>query len=169
MTKPTTYTHQLSDTYVEFFRLMKIDLISPYVRSHDKCTMLCQVCNHEFSATPLAKVNAYKKHQAGGCPACTEANRSEVQKRAAAKRTQKTFEQFWDSVKDRIPSTVEVVSMADVEAEYYATLKDAVAGTQQNMKVEWKCTRDSSHPNWKSRLLAVMQNHTCTYCARENR
>ena len=33
--------------------------------------MRCIACNHEWTATPIAKLQAYKKHGAGGCPACS--------------------------------------------------------------------------------------------------
>lgn len=36
----------------------------------DHHILQCLICNHSWSATPLSKFQAFKKHQSNGCPQC---------------------------------------------------------------------------------------------------
>jgi len=61
------YTHQLAD--------IGIELLEPYKGAKTHHTMRCVACNHEWSATPISKVQNFKKWGKGGCPECTRTHK----------------------------------------------------------------------------------------------
>lgn len=57
--------------YPEKIYAIGLSIIGPFTASHKHHLLKCNSCGHEWSATPLAKINAYKKYKNPGCPACT--------------------------------------------------------------------------------------------------
>ncbi len=67
-----------------------IKLIDPYSGAKQQHRMQCTICNHIWIATPLSKIQAYKKRNKNGCPQCNDANKyKELRK------------QFLQKIKDR--------------------------------------------------------------------
>jgi hypothetical protein len=55
-----------------------IKLGEPFKRAKDHHQLICTHCGHIWIATPVSKIQAFKKHGSNGCPACNsvrEANR----------------------------------------------------------------------------------------------
>lgn len=60
-------------------RLLEIDLriIGPYCGAKIHHQLQCLHCNHTWSATPLSKLQAHKKHGNNGCPNCAMLRKEE--------------------------------------------------------------------------------------------
>lgn len=56
---------------VEDLHEINIVLISPFTNSKKHHDMMCTVCGYEWNATPISKLQSFKKHGAGGCPKCS--------------------------------------------------------------------------------------------------
>lgn len=63
-----------------------LELIEPYVSARVKRDMRCLLCGGICNATPLSKVQNYKKTQAKGCPICTHAAKYADKKQAAIRK-----------------------------------------------------------------------------------
>lgn len=48
-----------------------LELIEPYVSARTKRNIRCLICGGVFNATPISKVQNFKKNGAVGCPTCT--------------------------------------------------------------------------------------------------
>lgn len=57
-------------TYTERLEQIGITLLEDYTMSQKPHSMQCHFCNHIWTATPLAKLQSYRKHQTNGCPNC---------------------------------------------------------------------------------------------------
>lgn len=68
-------------------RLLEIGIIllEPFNGAKTHHSMKCVHCNHEWTATPLSKTQAYQKYGYNGCPEC---NRVRVQERNEITRQQ---------------------------------------------------------------------------------
>ncbi len=62
-----------------------IKLNEPFTRAKAYHSMTCMSCNHTWSATPLSKLQAFKKRGRNGCPKCNDKQTAE---RLAASRRQ---------------------------------------------------------------------------------
>lgn len=82
-------------TYPERLLEIGINLLEPYTHSKAHAKMQCLTCLHEWSATPLSKLQNFKKHGAGGCPKCTHERR---------------YTEKQESNKASLPTYIEVVS-----------------------------------------------------------
>jgi len=71
--------------YTEQFVDIGIKLLEPYRGAKLHHRMQCVTCHHTWSATPISKVQNYKKWGKGGCPKCTE--RIVVEKRDSNRRS----------------------------------------------------------------------------------
>ena len=54
-----------------------IELLEPYKGAKKHHRMRCLICQHEWEATPLSKVQTKKKTGASGCPSCYRAKRKQ--------------------------------------------------------------------------------------------
>lgn len=52
-----------------------LKIIGPFTASNKHHQLECGTCGHQWSATPLAKITAYKKYKNPGCPVCTHEKR----------------------------------------------------------------------------------------------
>lgn len=50
----------------------KIELLEPFHGSKQHHLMKCLICNHEWSATPISKRQAFKNRGVSGCPNCAD-------------------------------------------------------------------------------------------------
>ena len=50
----------------------KILLLQPLGRVKDQHNMKCLICHHEWSATPISKMQAFKNRNVKGCPSCNK-------------------------------------------------------------------------------------------------
>lgn len=73
----TSYTIKLKN--------IGIELLEPFCGSKAHHEMQCVVCLHVWTATPLSKLQNYRKWGSGGCPKCT---RNAHDKHKITKRTQ---------------------------------------------------------------------------------
>lgn len=64
--------------YPNKLRDIGIELLEPFVGSKIHHQMKCMVCDHKWTATPISKLQNFKKWGAGGCPRCTTVNRLDV-------------------------------------------------------------------------------------------
>lgn len=73
------YGRQKADDYL--IRLMKIGitLLEEYKGAKLHHLMKCNNCGHEWSATPVSKIQTHKKYNVNGCPECKK-QRFEYQK-----------------------------------------------------------------------------------------
>lgn len=62
-------------TYPERLLEIGINLLEPYTQAKTHTKMQCVTCLHEWSATPLSKLQNFKRHGNGGCPICTHSRR----------------------------------------------------------------------------------------------
>lgn len=56
----------------------KIKLLDPFVGAKKKHSMQCLTCQHVWTATPVSKMQTYKKHGVSGCPECNKQKRNEL-------------------------------------------------------------------------------------------
>ena len=82
--------HQQIDLtkYPENLSLIGLTLLEPYKGSKAHHQIQCKNCTHVWSATPLSKIQAFKKFGTNGCPQCCK-NRIQQTK----DETKKTIEQ----------------------------------------------------------------------------
>lgn len=70
-----------------------LKIVGEFTASHKHHLLECGTCKHQWSATPLAKVNAFKKYNNPGCPECTYKKRyGERQTQVKQELEQKGFE-----------------------------------------------------------------------------
>jgi hypothetical protein len=148
------YNHTLSPDNAALFEAMLISLTSPLTRMVDKHLIKCDVCGHEFTATPISKAANYKKHGAGGCPKCTAANRSAA---LTGKKSTKPFQVFWDQLSSRLQGTP--VDITAVKQSYEIT-------RSQKVRVEWKCLTDATHSTWITTIASAVEGHGCPECGK---
>ena len=56
----------------------KIQLLEPLRTVKQHHNMMCMICNHVWSATPISKRQTFKKHGVGGCPVCNISRKQET-------------------------------------------------------------------------------------------
>lgn len=89
-------------TYPEQLAAFGLTIIGPFTTTKAKHTLQCDKCNNVWEATPISKVQAYKKYGTNGCPKCNLAKKSDIvgTKRDVARQklTDKGFEVLseWD-------------------------------------------------------------------------
>lgn len=67
-------------TYPDKLRDIGIELQEPFQGAKVHHEMKCMSCSHVWSATPLSKLQNYKKWGMGGCPHCTSVQQMEKKK-----------------------------------------------------------------------------------------
>ena len=61
--------------YVNKLKDIGITLLEPFVGSKKHHQLECDNCKHQWSATPISKLQAYKKWKMNGCPNCRDDKR----------------------------------------------------------------------------------------------
>ena len=70
-----------------------LKIVGPFTASHKHHLLECGSCGNQWTATPLAKVSAYKKYLNPGCPVCTHNKRyGETQNQARTFIEERGFE-----------------------------------------------------------------------------
>lgn len=59
------------NTYILKLKEINISLLEDFNGAKRHHLMKCDICSHEWKATPLSKLQNYKRHGNGGCPECT--------------------------------------------------------------------------------------------------
>jgi len=66
------------NTYPDKLRTIGISLLEDFKGAKKHHLMECDICYYEFSATPISKLQNYKKHKMVGCPRCTNKLKYEI-------------------------------------------------------------------------------------------
>ena len=66
-----------------------IELMEPYSGAKKHHRMRCKRCHHEWSATPISKIQNHKKWSNGGCPQCTKNSKDAERARIRVANIQK--------------------------------------------------------------------------------
>lgn len=78
MPRPKEY----DNTYPDKLREIGIELLEDFCGSKKHHLMKCLFCDHTWTATPISKLQNYKKHGKCGCPECTTKDReNRIQKK----------------------------------------------------------------------------------------
>ena len=72
-------------------------------KPHD---LLCNVCNHKWTATPTSKIQNFKKWKSGGCPMCSDTKRASTKVGPRTKNKQKLIDRGFTIVSNWDGSTV---------------------------------------------------------------
>lgn len=72
-----TYEYNSAPYELELMKI-GIKLGEPFKRAKEHHLLICNHCGHQWSATPISKLQAFKKHGHNGCPEC---NKGRVSKR----------------------------------------------------------------------------------------
>jgi hypothetical protein len=83
----------IDTTYPHKFKEIDIELIEPFQGAKLHHKMRCLNCFHEWTATPISKLQNFKRHKLKGCPVCC---RSECTEKVLEKRKRNL-----QSLKDR--------------------------------------------------------------------
>ena len=67
-----SYGKQLDSTYPHKLLKIGIKLMEPFRGAKSHHQLKCNHCNHRWIATPISKMQAYKKYGFNGCPSCNE-------------------------------------------------------------------------------------------------
>lgn len=79
-------TYQYSSLpYEHELRKIGIELGEPFKRAKDQHLLICTHCGNKWTATPVSKLQAFKKHKHNGCPECAK---KRVETRLAVSRSQ---------------------------------------------------------------------------------
>jgi len=79
-------------TYPERLEAIGIQLITPFTTAKAKHSMMCLNCDHVWSATPIAKLQAFKKRGTNGCPECTTIAKYATERAAFIAKIEERFE-----------------------------------------------------------------------------
>lgn len=73
-----------------------LTLLTPFTKAKDKHTLKCNTCEHVWQATPISKLQNFKKYHTNGCPNCNtksrEAVKADKRRNAIDKIVEKGFE-----------------------------------------------------------------------------
>ncbi|MDE1829547.1 MAG: hypothetical protein KGI25_04425 [Thaumarchaeota archaeon] len=78
----------IDQTYPSKLKKIGITLLDHFDGAKKHHLMKCDVCNHEWIATPIAKLQTFRKHKVSGCPKCHEENRWKQSRKENLKRLQ---------------------------------------------------------------------------------
>lgn len=67
---PSSTVQTIELSYPERLDRIGITLLEEYTMSQKQHLMQCHFCDHIWTATPLAKLQSYRKRQTNGCPNC---------------------------------------------------------------------------------------------------
>lgn len=65
-------------TYPESLLELGLKLLSPFTTAKAHHMMECMHCGHQWSATPISKVQTYKRTGKNGCPNCNKVKREQI-------------------------------------------------------------------------------------------
>lgn len=78
-------------TYPDKLKAINIELLEPFRGAKQHHKMKCLQCAHEWEATPLSKLQNFKKWKVGGCPKCN-LDRKLVEKKISRAKNIKQLE-----------------------------------------------------------------------------
>lgn len=82
-----TYEYNSAPYELELMKI-GITLAEPFKRAKDHHLLICNHCGHRWSATPLSKVQAFKKRGNNGCPVCNNRRTAERNNNTRAQNIQ---------------------------------------------------------------------------------
>jgi len=86
-------THQHNSSPYEN-QLYEIGILlgEPFKRAKDHHLLVCVHCNHQWTATPISKLQAFKKYGHNGCPKCNEQRIFNAQRLSRQRNIQSVLE-----------------------------------------------------------------------------
>lgn len=133
-------------TYPERLAAIGIEFVNPFTTAKEHQLLRCLQCTHEWIATPISKLQNFKKHGKTGCPICTNSEKYSAQRSA-----------FLSKLED-IPH-IDILSEYDGNQTF-----NGVEGTKVKFRNNICGHEFESYPNY-----IINQKTDCPVCGEEER
>lgn len=130
-------------SYEERLSQIGLTMIGKYTGAKNHHTLKCSVCEHQWSATPVSKMQAYKKTGKNGCPNCNE-----MEKASSLGETRASF-------------------IRKIEARNITILTEDYDGSQTTTKKIKVRFNECGHDNEVAPGNIIHRNVKCIVCSRE--
>lgn len=68
----------IDNTYPEKLQQIGITLLEPFMGAKKHHSLLCNTCSHQWTATPISKLQTNKKYGVSGCPNCNTNKKNDI-------------------------------------------------------------------------------------------
>lgn len=132
-------------TYPSKLKAIKITLVDTFIGAKNFHLMECDICKHKWTATPLSKLQNFKKHKMYGCPLCTSKQKHKQTREANIAQLQIRF---------------------NILSEYDGRVVQDISNEPLNVTVQ---NKDCGHTFTSSSKNLLTRNVICPVCNKQRK